>query len=84
MRSLFFFPLPDNDAGDNDKPTPPSQIITITTTQTTTKQPTNTTAYYLKYQNRRPEYIAAWWGVVSWEQASANFEGAKKGELPKL
>lgn len=49
-----------------------------------TKRTQNKTAYYLKYQNRRPEYIAAWWGVVSWEQASANYEGAKKGELPKL
>ena len=38
-------------------------------------------AYYLKYQNRRADYLTAWWNVVDWSKIEGRYAAAKAGTL---
>lgn len=40
-------------------------------------------AYYLKYQNRRPDYVASWWNVVNWTDIARRFEKAQSREMAR-
>ena len=40
-------------------------------------------AYYLKYQNRRPDYVASWWNVVNWTDIARRYDKAQSREMAR-
>jgi Fe-Mn family superoxide dismutase len=38
-------------------------------------------SYYLRYQNRRPDYLKAWWNLVNWPKVAERYAAAKQGTL---
>ena len=38
-------------------------------------------AYYLKYQNRRADYLTAWWNVLAWDVVAERYAGIKAGKM---
>jgi Fe-Mn family superoxide dismutase len=41
-------------------------------------------AYYLKYNNRRPEYLQAWWNVANWDEINKRYQAFKGAKEPAL
>ena len=41
-------------------------------------------AYYLKYNNRRAEYLQAWWSVVNWDEINKRYEAFKHAKEPAM
>ncbi len=41
-------------------------------------------AYYLKYQNKRPDYVAAFFNVINWDEVSKRFNAATKQTYSKI
>jgi Fe-Mn family superoxide dismutase len=39
-------------------------------------------AYYLQYNNRRPEYLQAWWSVVNWDEINKRYKALKSESAP--